>query len=106
MMCETPTRRKRVFLSHPYAGNPVQNKLKNLELLYVLKDEHPDVLFISPLLLFDYITSDEGIRDDIMRTCKDIITYCCDELWSYGDTEGCREEIEYAKKAGVPVFRK
>jgi len=100
-----PTRKRRVFLSHPYADNPAQNKLKNLELLYVLKDKYPDILFISPLLLFDYLTSDDA-REDIMMFCKGMIMYLCDEVWSYGDSEGCKKEIEYAKKAGVPVYKK
>ena len=101
---ESPGRRKRVFVSYPFADNPAKNKLNNLELLYVLREKYPENLYISPLLLFDYLTSDEGIREDIMICCKGLITYLCDEVWSFGDSEGCMQEREYAKRAGIPVF--
>ena len=99
-------RRDRIFVSFPFASNPVRNKLLNLELLYVLRDTYPSKLFISPLELFNYLQSEEGIRDDIMEFCKGLISYLCDEVWSFGESEGVVTEREYAKRAGVPVYIK
>jgi len=100
---EERKRRKRVFVSFPFADNPAVNRLQNLELLYVLREKY-DHLFISPLLLFGYLDTDEGNREDIMAYCKGMISYLSDELWSFGTSEGCMMEREFAKKAGVPVY--
>lgn len=99
-------RRDRIFVSFPFASNPVRNKLLNLELLYVLRDRYPDKLFISPLELFNYLNTDDGIRDDVMLCCKDLITYISDQVWAFGETEGIMDEQGYAKKAGVPHYKK
>lgn len=93
---------KRVFVSHPLSDDPIVRKEENRALLERLIQKHPDVLFISPLLLFDCYETDEDIRDEIMEMCQDLIKLV-DEVWSFGNTSGCMEEREYAEAEGIPL---
>ena len=94
----------RVFISHPLQDNVPIRRGQNRELLERLQREHPDVLFISPLLLFDYLDEDdEDARDDILATCCDLIEFICDEVWIFGNSEGCRIEREFAESIGIPI---
>ena len=95
----------KIFISHPYANNISGNKLRNLELLYTLKEQYPEHLFLWPLLLFDYLTEDSK-RAEVMEVCRLMILHIADELWVYGDTDGCRQEIEFAEKARIKIKRK
>ena len=91
----------RIFVSYPVSDNPIKRKEENRALIERLQKENPDVLFISPLLLFDM--EDDEKRDEIMEVCKEIILNSCDEVWSFGDSEGCRCEREFAEMYGVPL---
>lgn len=98
---------KRVFISYPFSDNPKKRQEENRRLLELLAKKHPDILFISPLLLFScYKEEDAGLRDEVMDVCREIIWNVCDELWSYGDSEGCIMEREYADMAGIKIERK
>ena len=44
-------------------------------------------------------------REEIMRVCFRLIDIC-DEVWVYGDSEGCRKEREYALSIGKSVVIK
>ena len=96
----------RVFISHPFADDPKLNRKKNKELLKRLAVEYPNFLFISPLLLFDYVTEEtKEIRNEIMLTCYNNIEYC-DALWVYGDSDGCNKELLYAANCGLDIEKR
>jgi len=45
---------------------------------------------------------DDLQREEILQVCFRLIDIC-DEVWIYGDSEGCRKEAEYARRAGKVV---
>ena len=45
----------------------------------------------------------DGKREEILQVCFRLIDIC-DEVWIYGDSEGCRREAKYAKSVGKPVM--
>jgi len=100
---------KRVFISHPFADDPVGNKIKVNKLLDELNENFPEILFISPLHLFAFMkTETPEQRIEIMEICHTLID-TCDELWSYGNSPGCMDEYAYAsetKKASHNVVTK
>lgn len=91
----------RVFVSHPYAADPEENLRKAEYICRQLAKE--GITPISPLHLFSFYEDDSN-RDEIMEICLHMID-CADELWSYGDSEGCQVEREYAECIGIPVRR-
>ena len=84
---------KRVFISHPFKDNPIENK-KKVDVICKELFEEGKVLPISPLHLFSYMT-DDRYRNEIMEVCYDLISVC-DEVWFYGESEGCKEEKKFA----------
>lgn len=90
---------KKIFISHPFADDPIENKKKADEICKSLIKQ--GVLPISPLHLFGYMENDEH-RENILEFCYTLISNC-DELWSYGNSNGCLLEKEYAKKLNKPV---
>lgn len=95
----------RIFISHPLSDNPPVRRGQNRELIERLQKKYPDVLFISPLLTFDYIDNeDEYQREEILGFCEDVIANgLVDEIWIFGDSEGCKFEREVAEMYGVPI---
>jgi len=91
---------KRVFISHPYKDDPKGNK-KRVDTICRELAEKDDILPISPLHLFSFMEDDDN-REEILRVCFRLIDIC-DEVWIYGDSEGCRREAQYAKSVGKPV---
>jgi hypothetical protein len=88
-----------IFVSHPYANDPKGNKKKADEICkYLLKQGH---LPLSPLHLFSFMENDTR-RNEIMRICFELIQIA-DEVWIFGDSEGCQEEKSYAEFIGKPV---
>ena len=67
---------KRVFISHPYKDDPKGNKKR-----------------------MDTICRELARKGDILI---DI----CDEVWIYGDSEGCEKERDYALSRGKKVLNK
>ena len=95
---------KVVFISHPYSDNPKRNLRKHARLMKRLHKQYPNILFICPLFMFQYITEETPyIRENIMRYCRTQIRFNIDELWNYGNTDGCIEEIELANSVGMYV---
>ena len=91
--------KKYIFLSHPYANNPTENKKKVDKICkYLIKH---DIVPISPLHLFSFYDEDAD-REYIMKACFHMIDMC-DEVWIYGDSEGCMEEMNYALSKGKKV---
>lgn len=88
--------RRLAFISHPYQDNPEENIKRNDCLCKKIMRKNPEVLPISPLSLFSFISEEEPeIRNDIMNVCFKLID-TCDEFWSYGKSEGCDMELAYA----------
>ena len=85
---------KKVFISHPFKEDPEKNRARVDKICKSIKDHLP----ISPLHLFAFMESD-GERDTIMEVCFRLIDIS-DEVWIYGDSEGCRIEKEHAMQTG------
>jgi hypothetical protein len=95
---------KRVFISHPYKDDPKGNK-KRVDTICRELAEKDDILPISPLHLFSFMEEDDDNREEILQVCFRLIDIC-DEVWIYGDSEGCRKEREYALSIGKSVVIK
>lgn len=93
---------KRVYISHPYAEAPEENKEK---VEAICKDlmKTGIVLPISPLHLFSFATDEH--RRPILTACMELVSVT-DEVWMYGDSEGCKLEAQVAKQLGIPVINK
>jgi hypothetical protein len=94
---------KRVFISHPYKDNPTGNK-KQADAICRELAEKDGILPISPLHLFSFM-EDDLQREEILQVCFRLIDIC-DEVWVYGDSEGCRKEKTYALSQGKMVIDK
>jgi hypothetical protein len=94
---------KRVFISHPYKDDPKGNK-KRVDTICRELAERDDILPISPLHLFSFMENDEK-REEILQVCFRLIDIC-DEVWIYGNSEGCRKEKMHALLKGKKVIDK
>jgi hypothetical protein len=94
---------KRVFISHPYKDDPKGNK-KRVDTICRELARKGDILPISPLHLFSFM-EDDLQRERILRVCFRLIDIC-DEVWIYGDSEGCEKERDYALSRGKKVLNK
>ena len=90
---------KRVFISHPFSSDPEGNRVRVDIICHDLAKQ--GILPISPLHLFSFMENDDN-REEILQVCFRLIDIC-DEVWIYGDSEGCRSEAKYAKSVGKPV---
>lgn len=91
----------RIFISHPFSDNPEWNRT-NVDRIcrHLLCCGYFPV---SPLHLFAFVEQeDDEIRSEIMATSFDLIA-SCDELWVYGDSDGCNAEVDYARLIDIPV---
>ena len=93
---------KRVFISHPFASDPEGNRKKVDSICRDLARKC--LLPISPLHLFSFMDNDLQ-RGEILRVCFKLIDIC-DEVWVYGNSEGCREEKAYALSQGKKIIDK
>ena len=94
---------RRVFISHPYKDDPKENK-KLVDTICMELAEKDDILPISPLHLFSFM-EDDLQREEILHVCFRLIDIC-DEVWIYGDSEGCEKERDYALSRGKKVLKK
>ena len=92
-----------VFISHPYKDDPNGNK-KRVDTICRELAEKDDILPISPLHLFGFMEDDSN-REEILQVCFRLIDIC-DEVWIYGNSEGCRKEKMYALQKGKKVIDK
>ncbi len=83
---------KRVFISHPFTSDPEGNRVRVDIICHDLVKQ--GILPISPLHLFSFM-QDDLQREEILQVCFRLIDIC-DEVWIYGDSEGCRKERGYA----------
>lgn len=93
---------KKIFISHPFISDPINNKIKVDKICKELKD----VLPISPLHLFSFIEEETPqLRAEILQFCFQLI-YLCDEVWVYGKSEGTTQECIFATTIGKKVVKK
>lgn len=90
---------RKIFVSHPYADCPEKNKKKVNEICRGLITQ--GYMPISPLHLFSFLDND-NFREQILQICFDLIDLS-DEVWVYGESEGCNMELEYALLINKPI---
>lgn len=92
---------KKIFVSHPLNGDFEGNRQKaDVICKYILRQ---GLLPISPLHLFKFIDHETPeLREEIMQVCYRLIDIC-DEVWIYGENEGCKLERKYAEQTGKKV---
>lgn len=102
---------KRVYIAHPLRGERLdiaeveRNISRVTELCRHAAEEHPDVLLLSPIHAFDFV-SPLGPQDWVMRQCLALLDVA-DELWVFGDwerSEGCRMEVAHARGTGKLIL--
>jgi len=95
---------KKIFISHPLVGDIEGNRKKVDKTCKEVLSK--DLLPISPLHMFKFIERENiYLRDNIMEVCYGLITIS-DEVWVYGDTQGCRLERGFAERTGKRVVVK
>ena len=101
---------KVVYVSHPLRGKEgtgeeiARNKERVSDLCRLLVVEFPDVLFLSPIHGFGFL-SPFGDQTKALDMCLQLVLLC-DELWAFGDyesSEGCMKEIAWAEEHCIPV---
>ena len=95
---------KRVFISHPFKDDPEGNRKKVEKICKEIIEEDDFILPISPLHCFSFLKDDDK-RNDIMSVCYDLIMIS-DEVWLYGDSDGCHLEKQVALDMGKKVIIK
>lgn len=94
---------KRVYISHPLAGDIEGNRAK-VDAICKALIAQGEVLPISPVHLFGYMENDKH-REEIMRADLALLNIV-DEIWVYGDSQGCLMEVERARQIGIKVIDK
>ena len=88
------TRKKYIYVGHPYRGDPEQNIKAVTDICRALYKKDPNVIPISALHLFSWMDPNE----DVIDVCYDLIDFSGDNVSFYGDwshSEGCMKEAEY-----------
>ncbi len=88
-----------LFISHPSSNDVTGNQKKVMRICRYWWSK--GYIPIAPHLLFNYMDNDRD-RTSIMRVCYFLIMMCPTFL-SYGDTEGCKEELILAKRLGKKI---
>jgi len=92
---------QKVFISHPYSDDPEENFKRADDICREIMRNYDNILPISPLHTFSFISSDY-CRADVMDWCFGQIKEC-DAVWVFGSSEGCQQERKFAKKLGKIV---
>lgn len=103
---------KKVYVAHPLRGDTrdIQTVFANIskvdDLLRRLaaKHENDDILLLSPIHAFAFV-SVLGPDEWVLGQCRELLSLA-DEIWVFGDwehSEGCRMEVEHARKQGITV---
>ncbi len=93
----------KIFISHPLSGDFKGNRAKVDKICKEVLAE--GYLPISPLHLFNFIDEENNLlRANILQVCLDLIDIA-DEVWIYGDSQGCRIEESYARFRKKRVIR-
>lgn len=97
---------KKVYVSHPYTGNEIENKYDAQCVCVELKEEHPEWCIVNPLDTFDWADSAHLTYDEILEMCIDLMLMC-DAVYmciGWDDSKGCRAERERAVMMGMEVL--
>jgi nucleoside 2-deoxyribosyltransferase len=86
--------KKRVFVSHPFAGDAEGNRVRVDKICKKLEED--GFLPISPLHAFSYKVDDSD-RELVMESCFRMIDFC-DAVFIYGSSKGCIRELRYARR--------
>lgn len=93
---------KRVFISHPLKGDYGGNRKKVDEIAKLIHSL--GYLPLSPIHSFWFMEKESPEeRGEILNICCDLI-HLADEVWVFGDSEGCLVEAVYANSIGTPVY--
>ena len=90
---------KKVYIAHPFRDDPSSNLNKVGKICREIIKRCPDIVPVSPLHLFCYLSPEE----DVMDRCLALLE-SCDEVWFYGDwvkSEGCRTEYQAAVNLNI-----
>lgn len=104
---------KKVYIAHPLRGGTrdigsiYKNYLKADALMLTLGREHEseEILFLSPIHAFSFTSPLVGPQEWVLGQCRGLLELA-DEVWVFGDwqeSEGCRMEVEHARKLGITV---
>jgi hypothetical protein len=97
---------KKVFISHPFADDPIGNRRRADKLCKRIA-QNEKFIPISPLHLFGFL-EDDARREDIMEVCFDLMDMC-EEVWVFYYDEmsnGQVREYQYAYKNDMEIRRK
>jgi hypothetical protein len=97
---------KLIFVASPYRGDIEKNiKYAKEACRYVLNEGNA---FFCPHLLYPQILNDNNPEERKIgiKVGKELLAKC-DELWAFGGhiSSGMFEEIEFARKNGIPIKR-
>lgn len=101
---------KSAYICHPLRGRTgspeeIKSNLERIdEICKNLAAIYPDVLLLSPLHAFSFYDP-RGPQEQVLGQCVAMLERA-DELWVFGDwqeSQGCRMEVEYAKRLGKGV---
>ena len=95
-------RLKRIYVCHPFAGNPEGNASRVRDICRDLVEN--ELLPIAPHIYLPAFIDEFSERELAITLCLELIAIC-DELWVYSGmvTGGMRREIDRAKALGIPV---
>ena len=95
-------RTRRVYVCHPFAGDPEGNAARVRAICGSLADA--GLLPIAPHVYLPQFIDEATERERAMALCLELAGDC-DEVRVYGGrvTEGMRREIEHAEARGIPV---
>lgn len=101
---------KTVYIVHPLIGDDMLNinynmlKIDNIARSIALNE--PDVLPLSPVHAFSFLSAHDAAEDELGRQlCSKLITKA-DEVRVFGDwqtSRGCNMEIHIASELGIPI---
>lgn len=94
---------KRIYVAHPYQGKK-ENKQLVEELIRKMVNEHPDILYISPIHSVGYLYNDVTYEHG-MEYCFELLKSCDELLLCEGweTSRGCNMEKEFAEENGIPI---
>lgn len=95
-------RARRVYVCHPFAGDPAGNIERVRGISRLLAAE--GVLPVAPHLYLPQFLDERTERDEALRLCLELLR-TCDEVRVFGASisPGMRREIEHARALGLPV---
>ncbi len=95
-------RRPRVYVCHPYSGDPELNVAKVSLICRALASNN--VLPIAPHLFIPQFVDEEADREKALELCCELLAMC-DEVRVYGGqiTDGMQREIGHAMQRGMRV---